>query len=152
MFVSDNKQDNLSGQAKLLYNAKKHKLVLRVDEKVVWRYKFKTKNTSNIERIFAYIMNNPRQNISLNELCDKAGLKPTPSRMLKTMQYFKRDSDKLANHEYFYNYRLDDEIKKVFRRGKLPIEIVKCFFDLHYKNVIFIPVINNFLSLNVGLN
>lgn len=152
MCVSDNKQDKLSGKAKLLYNAKKHKLVLWVDEKVVWHYKFKTKNTSNIERVFAYIMNNPWQTISLSELCEKAGLKPTPSRMFKTIQCFRCDSDKLTNHEYFYNYRLDDEIKKVFRRGKLPFEIVKCFFDLHYKNVIFKPVINIFSSLNVGLN
>lgn len=144
MFVANNKQNKLSGQAKLLYNAKKHKLVLWVDEKVVWHYKFKARNTSNIERVFAYIMNNPWQNIHLSELCDKAGLKPTPSRILKTRQAFNCAPDKLTNHEYFYNYRLDDEIKKVFRRGKLPLEIACYFFDLHYKNVIFKPVINIF--------
>lgn len=44
----------------------------------------------------------------------------------------------LTNKEYFENYRIDDEIKKVFRRGKLPIEIVLLIFDLHYKKIKFI--------------
>ena len=61
MFVANNKQNKLSEQAKLLYNAKKHKLVLWIDDKVAWHYKFKARKISNIERIFAYIMAHPRQ-------------------------------------------------------------------------------------------
>lgn len=127
-----------TNNVKLVYNQKKRKLVLRKNNKVFWGYKFKGCKQSNIEKVFAYILANPNRYVFLDEIAMNAGLLPSKSRIAKTEQYCQCSREYLTNKEYFENYRIDDEIKKVFRRGKLPIEIVLLIFDLHYKKIKFI--------------
>lgn len=74
--------------ARLTYNAKKRKLVLRDKGIVVWWYKFKGTKPSNVERIFAYVMANAGHVITMAELSDKAGLIPSHQRVRKQGKHF----------------------------------------------------------------
>lgn len=124
-------------ESQMTYHTNKRKLILWHKGIVVWRYYFKGNVQSNIERILKYITEHPKQKIDMYELAQKAELVATNSRIQKTHQNNPNQTKIFTNMDYFCSYRLDDEIKKVFRRGKLAIEIGRLFFDLHHNWVIF---------------